>query len=90
MQIALADISGTINIADYILVFTETTPEHDEILKEVFDHFYKKSLTLNLKKCIFSKEHLNYFWSIFSKDGIKPSNSKTLKGRSSERYEGSS
>ena len=56
LQITLADIPGAINIADDILIFVESVTEHDEILKDVFQKLYGKGLTLNLSKCILSKE----------------------------------
>ena len=72
----LADIPGAINIADDFLVLAGSITEHDEILKHVFQRLQTKGLTLNLSKCIFSKEHLVYFGFIFSKAGIKHSDSK--------------
>ena len=44
-----------------------------------------KRLTLNLSKCIFSKEHLEYFGFIFSKAGMKPSDSKINALKNAER-----
>ena len=76
LQITLADIPGAINIADDFLIFAESITEHDEILKHVFQILQAKGLTLNLSKCIFSKEHLEYFGFIFSKAGMRPSYSK--------------
>ena len=73
LQISLADIPGAINIADDILIFAESITEHDEILKYVFQRLHAKGLTVNLSKCIFSKEHLECFGFIFSKAGMKPS-----------------
>ena len=57
LQNTLADIPGAINIADDILIFAGSITEHDEILKHVFQRLQAKGLTLNLSKCIFSKEH---------------------------------
>ena len=76
LQITLADIPGAINIADDILIFARSIIEYDEILKNVFQRLQAKGLTLNLSKCNFSKEHLEYFGFIFSKAGMKPSYSK--------------
>ena len=75
-QITLADILGAINIADDILLFAESITKHDKILKHVFQKFYAKGLTLNLSKCIFSKEQLEHFGFIFPKAGIQPSDPK--------------
>ena len=72
----LADIPGAINIVDDILTFAGSITEHDEILKHIFQRLQAKGLTLNLSKCIFSKEHLKYFGFTFSKARMKPSESK--------------
>ena len=69
LQITLADIAGAINIKDDILIFSESITEHDEISKHVFQNLYAKGLTLDLTKCNFSKEHLEYLGFIFSKTG---------------------
>ena len=76
LQSILADIEGTANIADDILIHAKTSQEHDEILANVFKRLADKGLTLNLKKCIFDKQNLEYFGYIFSADGIKPSPTK--------------
>lgn len=75
LQVILTDIPGVLNIADDILIFALTISEHDEILRKVFERLSEKGLTLNLSKCIFSKESVEYFGFIFSKQGIKPSES---------------
>ena len=69
LQITLAGIAGAINIKDDILIFSESITEHDEISKHVFQNLYAKGLTLDLTKCNFSKEHLEYLGFIFSKTG---------------------
>ena len=74
-QITSADIPGAINITD-VLIFAGSITEHAEILKHIFQRLQAKRLTLNLSKCIFSKEHLEYFGFTFSKAGMKPSYSK--------------
>ena len=47
-----------------------------KFLNMFFQRLYAKGLTLILSKCIFSKEHLEYFGLIFSKVRMKPSDSK--------------
>ena len=73
----LAGIDGAINIADDILVFGENTEAHDKAFKKVLQRLAEKGLTLNLEKCLFHKESLEYFGFIFSKEGVKPSPTKT-------------
>ena len=48
------------------------------ILEKAFQRLPEKGLTLNLDKCLFRKETLEYFDFIFSKNGMKPSLSKIL------------
>ena len=81
----LADISSVINIADDILNFASTIAEHELILQKVFQRLSEKGLTLNLNKCLFSKETLEYFGFIFSKNGMKPSASKNLPLKEAKR-----
>ena len=76
LQITLADIPSVIIFADDFVIFAGGIAEHDEILKHVFQRLQAKGLTLNLSKCIFSKEHLQCFGFCFSKAGMKPSDSK--------------
>ena len=85
LQITLADIPVAINIADDILIFAGSITEDDETLKHVFQRLQAKGLTLNLSKCTFSKEHLDYFGFIFSKAGMKPSYSKIGALKNAER-----
>ena len=72
----LAGIEGAINIADDILVFGENAEAHDKAFKKVLQRLAEKGLTLNLEKCLFHKESLEYFGFIFSKEGVKPSPTK--------------
>ena len=76
LQITSGDTLGAINIADDILIFAGSVTKHGEILKHVFQRLHTKELNLNLSKCIFSKQHLEYFDFIFSKARMKPSDSK--------------
>ena len=54
-------------------------------MQKVFQRLSKKGLTLNLDKCLFSKETLEYFGFIFLKNGKKPSVSKILALKKAER-----
>ena len=85
LQITLADIPDAINIAEDILIFAGSITDLDETLKHVFQRLQAKGLTLNLSKCTFSKEHLDYFGFIFSKAGMKPSYSKIGALKNAER-----
>ena len=81
------DIDGAINIADDILIFGYDESNHDDNLKVVLKRLSEEGITLNLQKCLFDKEQLEYFGYIFSKDGIKPSQKKIEALQNTERPE---
>ena len=60
------------NISDNILVSGKTHEEHDQNLRAVFQRLREKGLTLNKSKCEYSKDKLEFFGYVFSKDGISP------------------
>ena len=72
----LKDIEGVTNIADDILIYAKSENEHDSVLSKVLQRLAEKGLTLNLNKCIFSKENLNFFGYLFSSQGVKPNPQK--------------
>jgi hypothetical protein len=76
LRTILADIDGSLNIADDILIYAKTDAEHDEILRKVLNRLYEKGVTLNVSKCIFCKNNLEYYGYLFSKEGMKPSTNK--------------
>ena len=68
----LEGIDGAMNISDDILVSGKTHEEHDQNLRAVFQRLREKGLTLNKSKCEYSKDKLEFFGYVFSKDGISP------------------
>ena len=68
----LEGIDGAKNISDDILVFGKSHEEHDQNLRAVFQRLREKGLTLNKSKCEYSKDKLEFFGYVFSKDGISP------------------
>ena len=68
----LEGIDGAINISDDILVFGKTHSEHNRNMEAVFQRLREKGLTLNKRKCEYSKNKLEFFGYVFSKDGISP------------------
>ena len=48
----------------------EVKADHDRALREVFDMFRRKGLTLNRSKCTFGADRIKFFGYIFSKDGM--------------------
>ena len=72
----LSDIDCAINISDDILVFGDNTQNHDINLQKVLKRLEEKGLTLNLNKCVFDQESLEYFGFVFTSEGMKPSQKK--------------
>ena len=68
----LQGIPGTLNISDDILVFGKTQSAHDRSLKAVFRRLEERGLTLNKRKCEYSKNKVEFFGYTFSGDGITP------------------
>ena len=67
----LHDINGVMNIADDIIIYANNVIQHDAVLNRVLELLHERGLTLNLRKCIFSKEknkilplHLLKIWNI--------------------------
>ena len=76
LRTILTDLPGVINIADDILIFGKTTFEHDINLSNVLKRLAEKCITLNLQKCIFDKENIDFYGFTFNSEGMKPSPSK--------------
>ena len=68
----LEGTDGAKNISDDILVFGKSHEEHDQNLRAVFHRLREKGPTLNKSKCEYSKDKLEFFGYVFSKDGIAP------------------
>ena len=60
------------NIADDILIYGTTYEEHNKALKECLQRLELLELTLNLDKCRFLKNHLQFFGLLLSHDGVRP------------------
>ena len=65
-------IPGTLNISNDILVFGKTQSAHDHS----FRRLKERSLTLNKRKCEYSKNKVEFFGYTFSGDGITPDSKK--------------
>ena len=68
----LANITGSLNISDDVIVFGHTQAEHDEALEAVYRKFSDVNLTLHKKKCEFNKPSISFFGFVFSDQGISP------------------
>ena len=67
-------IQGVRNIADDILVFGSTYEEHIAVLEECLKRLRDNGLTLNLGKCLFLKQNLEFLgiFMVLKKDGVSP------------------
>ena len=69
LQQTLHGIKGCKNLADDIIIFGKGRSAHDLALEQCLQRLQQKKLTLNLSKCRFLKENLEFFGYIFSKEG---------------------
>ncbi len=72
LQQVFQGMKGVKNIADDILVFGPTYQAHNEALAECLRRIQTHGLTLNLSKCLFLKQNLEFFGLVFTKDGVRP------------------
>ena len=68
----LANIPGSLNISDDVIVSGETQVKHDEALEAVCQKFSDANLTLHSTKCEFNKSSISFFGVVFSDKGISP------------------
>lgn len=76
LRALIADIEGVINIWNDLLIHAKNDCEHNEILLKVLTRFRDNDLTINLRKCDFLKDSIEFFGHVFSKDGMKPNPAK--------------
>ena len=72
IQKALEGIDGILNISDDIIIFGKTTAEHDKALETTFQRLSERGLTLSPEKCVFDKEHLDFFRYTFGPADMTP------------------
>ena len=73
----LEGLSGVLCLMDDVLVFGETQDEHDRRLKQVMEKQESTGVTLNVDKCEFSQDTLQFLGHIVDKNGIRPEPEKT-------------
>ena len=66
----LDGIPGAINLSDNIIVYGKTVKDHDANFRKTFQRLREKGLNLHRGKCVYSKDRLEFFRYIFSKEGI--------------------
>ena len=72
MSEILSDIEGTECQTDDILVHGTTQEEHDQLLHQVLQRLQEKHLTLNLPKCRFSVDRVNFLGQVLDSSGVQP------------------
>jgi hypothetical protein len=76
IQSLIADIPGSRNVSDDIIIFGKTQQDHDKALHAVLMRLHECGLTVNASKVALSKSSLEFFGFIFSAQGIAPSPAK--------------
>ena len=76
MDKELSGIEGVKCRMDDILVIWRDQAEHDQRLKLVLDRLVDRTLALNLEKCLFSQNRLQYLGQIIDSEGIRKDPSK--------------
>ena len=72
LQQLLHGIDGVRNIVDDIIIFGSYHEEHNKALEECLLRLETHGLTLNMGKCKFLKQNLEFFGMIFSTEGVRP------------------
>ena len=68
----LAEIPGTLNISDDILLYGKDQQDHDINLVQTLKRVSENNLTLNKAKCVFNKQRLVYNGNVYSAEGVSP------------------
>lgn len=75
---------GVVGIADDVQVFG-TTESHDMNLHEAMERTRKSGIKLNYEKCQVKLQECKFFGNIYSKDGVKPDETKVEAIKEMER-----
>lgn len=78
MDTIVAGLEGVIVYLDDILVFGSSQKEHDARLEALMNRLREYGVLLNLEKCLFSVDHLEFLGHEPSPAGIKPMKSRVL------------
>ncbi|RXN21598.1 Transposon Ty3-I Gag-Pol [Labeo rohita] len=69
-------IEGVETYIDDLLIWGETKQQHDERLRQVLERARVKNFKLNKERCKVGLEEIKYLGHVFSKEGLKPDQSK--------------
>ena len=72
MDLILAGCSGTMNIADDILVFGTDVQDHDKNLHDLMKRARSHGLVLNANKCTIRTDSVNFFGMVYTTKGLRP------------------
>ena len=72
MSTILDGLPGVFCYLDDILLFDKDEQQHKKSLETVFQILSKNGLTINLKKCQFAKQQINFLGFKVSGEGISP------------------
>ena len=75
---------------DDIIIFGESSEEHDARVRAVFRHLEDSGITLNFEKCEFAKSSITYLGHVVSADGIRadPFKVRDIKQMQQPKYVG--
>ena len=77
MDFVLQDLPGTLTYIDDLMVNSPTHKQHLSDLQACFTRLRQHNLKLNLRKCRFGTDTVNYLGYTLSPEGIKPGLEKT-------------
>uniref|UniRef100_A0A3B3IAC9 ribonuclease H n=1 Tax=Oryzias latipes TaxID=8090 RepID=A0A3B3IAC9_ORYLA len=72
MDIMLCGMPGTVCYMDDVVVFAESEEQLEKRLRQVFQRFQDRGLTLNRDKCIFGLQQIEILGHVITAEGIKP------------------
>ena len=76
MHKVLEDLPGVLCVMDDIIIFGESSEEHDARVRAVFRRLEDNGVTLNFEMCEFAKSSITYLGHVVSADGIRADPSK--------------
>uniref|UniRef100_A0A8C7XV38 ribonuclease H n=1 Tax=Oryzias sinensis TaxID=183150 RepID=A0A8C7XV38_9TELE len=72
MDIMLCGMPGTVCYMVDVVVFAESEEQLEQRLRQVFQRFQDRGLTLNIDKCIFGLQQIEILGHVITAEGIKP------------------
>ena len=72
----LRNIKQCIVYIDDLLIHSHSHEEHLKTLEEVLTRLEKNNLKINLDKCIFGNNNVNYLGFVLTPEGVKPGTNK--------------